>query len=446
MAGEIIVLDDEEDYAQLLMDLLESEGYRVSMSTNPETVVGMLKDRRYDLVVADYMMPEMNGAEFLVEVRKIRPGLPVIMISGLMNTPDLIKVANIGVTLVLEKPFDQSLFLEYVSRFVEPDGERGKTAESEDHGAGATADAEAPAVGRYPQPAIYLSDASPYTAAALQQVWTALANKRHIFVCMPEEREFFLLVREIGRWRGAPETGALHLRMRDLREDRSKAVFRRVAEAEYSSPLVAVNGMGSTPAEQLLAVMRFMPECENRSDLATTTFLYCFFGLDPSSELLEGEHLPEFVAGRLIYFPGLRVRPLDLATYASRILSTYGGKRLSLEASRCLVHYEWPGNYGQLETVLRDAVETSTLREISRETLLEAMRRSRPEDDISAIASGAGMREYLVARQAEFLRYHARRDDDPATLASRIGLPVEAVKDSDLWEQRELLFPELLNP
>lgn len=120
MAGRILVLDDEENYAEMLRDLLQEHNYRVDMATRPERAIDQLEDIPYDLVISDYKMPVMDGADFLQRARELYPNLPVILVSGLMNTPELVKVANMGVTLVMEKPLDTDKFLGEVAKFSTP--------------------------------------------------------------------------------------------------------------------------------------------------------------------------------------------------------------------------------------------------------------------------------------------------------------------------------------
>ena len=71
-------------------------------------------------------MPVMDGADFLKKARELYPNLPFILVSGLMNTPELVKVANMSVTLVMEKPLDTAAFLRHVARFSEPMTARSK--------------------------------------------------------------------------------------------------------------------------------------------------------------------------------------------------------------------------------------------------------------------------------------------------------------------------------
>ena len=128
MAGRILVLDDEENYAEMLRDLLLEHNFRVDMATRPERALDQLEEIPYDLVISDYKMPVMDGADLLKRSRELYPNLPFILVSGLMNTPELVKVANMSVTLVIEKPLDTEDFLAQVARFSSPMTEEEKEA------------------------------------------------------------------------------------------------------------------------------------------------------------------------------------------------------------------------------------------------------------------------------------------------------------------------------
>lgn len=120
LSSDILVLDDEENYAVMLNDLLCAHHFCVDTITKPVEALEALREKRYALIISDYNMPVMGGAEFLEHARKIDPSIPVIMISGHMNTPELVKVANIGVSVVLEKPFDTQNFINHVRKYAFP--------------------------------------------------------------------------------------------------------------------------------------------------------------------------------------------------------------------------------------------------------------------------------------------------------------------------------------
>lgn len=76
MPGRILVLDDEENYAEMLQHLLQAHGYQVDMSTRPELAIERLQEIPYDLVISDYKMPILDGSDFLRKARELYPNLP----------------------------------------------------------------------------------------------------------------------------------------------------------------------------------------------------------------------------------------------------------------------------------------------------------------------------------------------------------------------------------
>ena len=88
LGGVLLCIDDNEDVLECEKLFLESFGYTVV--TAPSGGKGLELAAMYpvDVVIVDYLMPEMNGKEFVVEMRKLRPGTPIIMLSGEVNVPE----------------------------------------------------------------------------------------------------------------------------------------------------------------------------------------------------------------------------------------------------------------------------------------------------------------------------------------------------------------------
>ena len=80
----ILVVDDEPDIRNLLQEILEDEGYEVSIAENGETARQAHRERRPDLVLLDIWMPDVDGISLLKEWSEDGAGLPmpVIMMSG----------------------------------------------------------------------------------------------------------------------------------------------------------------------------------------------------------------------------------------------------------------------------------------------------------------------------------------------------------------------------
>jgi CheY-like chemotaxis protein len=83
--GEVVlVVEDEEAVRNMTARLLENEGYRVLVSGNGREALESIQRgmARLDLVITDVAMPDMNGHELAAHLRRLRPGLPVLFMSG----------------------------------------------------------------------------------------------------------------------------------------------------------------------------------------------------------------------------------------------------------------------------------------------------------------------------------------------------------------------------
>src|SRR6516162_1111758 len=81
----ILCVDDDERSLSVRKVTLETRGYRVLTSTDPEVALEIVRAGGIDLIIADLMMPKMSGAEFIAHAKQIVPGLPAILFSGAVS-------------------------------------------------------------------------------------------------------------------------------------------------------------------------------------------------------------------------------------------------------------------------------------------------------------------------------------------------------------------------
>lgn len=110
----ILVIDDERPVRAVLRQMLEKEGYEVEEA--PDGAVGMklLHDHIPDLIIIDLFMPEKEGIETMIEVRKHFPQVKIIAMSGGGRTGalDLLPMAeSFGAQRTLAKPFERKELL-----------------------------------------------------------------------------------------------------------------------------------------------------------------------------------------------------------------------------------------------------------------------------------------------------------------------------------------------
>ncbi|MCB0290339.1 MAG: response regulator, partial [Calditrichaeota bacterium] len=79
--AKILWVDDEVEFLQPHILFLKDKGYDVETATNAEDGLDLIRQHNFDLVLLDEMMPGKDGLTALTEIKQIRPGLPVIMIT-----------------------------------------------------------------------------------------------------------------------------------------------------------------------------------------------------------------------------------------------------------------------------------------------------------------------------------------------------------------------------
>jgi response regulator RpfG family c-di-GMP phosphodiesterase len=104
----VLLVDDEEMVTAALRSFLELETpYRVLAFGTPSQALEAVREGRVDVVVADFMMPEMDGVEMLRRVRELRPHVTRILLTGYADTENAIRAINeAGLYHYMQKPWD----------------------------------------------------------------------------------------------------------------------------------------------------------------------------------------------------------------------------------------------------------------------------------------------------------------------------------------------------
>lgn len=115
--ARVLVLDDEDEVRTVLMRALQRAGHEALGAEDGLQGLEIARTQTLDLVVTDLVMPELDGLEFMKELAHLRPGTPVIAISGggVWDAQSLLKVAGaLGALRTLSKPFELDEFLTLV--------------------------------------------------------------------------------------------------------------------------------------------------------------------------------------------------------------------------------------------------------------------------------------------------------------------------------------------
>jgi PAS domain S-box-containing protein len=106
--GHILFVDDDEAVLSMGSEILESFGYTVSAAANGKEALDIFEEDpdRFDAVVSDYSMPEMNGYELIKKCLELQPGLPAILCSGYREKAEGENLDELGHTAFVLKPLD----------------------------------------------------------------------------------------------------------------------------------------------------------------------------------------------------------------------------------------------------------------------------------------------------------------------------------------------------
>jgi two-component system nitrogen regulation response regulator NtrX len=116
MKSQILVVDDEPDIRDLVKDILEDEGYNVSVAENGETARQLFQRSVPDLVLLDIWMPDVDGISLLKEFKTDGNSAPVVMISGHGSVEMAVEATHLGAFDFIEKPLSLGKLLLTVQR------------------------------------------------------------------------------------------------------------------------------------------------------------------------------------------------------------------------------------------------------------------------------------------------------------------------------------------
>lgn len=88
LGGVLLCIDDDADVLECERLFLETFGYTVLTASDGGKGLELAAVCPVDVVIVDYLMPEMNGREFVLKMRGLRPETPIIMLSGELNVPE----------------------------------------------------------------------------------------------------------------------------------------------------------------------------------------------------------------------------------------------------------------------------------------------------------------------------------------------------------------------
>jgi two-component system nitrogen regulation response regulator GlnG len=384
MDGTVLVADDDRTIRTVLTQALTRAGCKVHATSSLVTLMRWVEEGKGDLVISDVIMPDGNGLEMMPRISRLRPSLPVIVISAQNTIMTAIQAAEAEAWDYLPKPFDLPDLMKRAARALEA---KRKPA------------LRAPAPRREPGDDLPLVGRTPGMQTLYRLVARVMNTDIPVLVTGESGTGKSLIAKAIHDFSDRRSQPFVMVQAADLRSPDGPAtivararsgslVFDEVADydAEVQSRVVRLlDGLATEDAPRVMAtsqvnLSRQMEEGRFRQDL--------FYRL----------------GGVTIPVPSLRERVEDILLLAEHFLARGAAgaapRRLSSEAHDLVRAYSWPGNVRQLENAMRQLLVTSAEAEVSRAEI-EGVLGNQPA--IEPLRSG-GETERLSASVARHLQ------------------------------------------
>ena len=108
----VLVVDDEHWVRDVLRSFCDlSDAFKVDLAGNGKEALDKIKESEYDLVTLDLIMPDLSGLEVLSKAKKMKPDMPVMIITGNATTKIINRAGVMGACRVLYKPIMLEVFI-----------------------------------------------------------------------------------------------------------------------------------------------------------------------------------------------------------------------------------------------------------------------------------------------------------------------------------------------
>jgi two-component system, NtrC family, nitrogen regulation response regulator GlnG len=364
MSGQTILLaDDDAAIRMVLNQALSRAGYEVRPTGNISTMWNWVTRGEGELLITDVSMPDGNVFDVMPKIKKLRPDLPVVVMSAQNTFMTAIRASELGAYEYLPKPFDITEVLAVVGRALAEAKRPARTGRAADEGE------NMPLVGR---------------SAAMQDIYRALARlmQTDLTVMITGEsgtgKELVAkALHNFGKRKNGPFV-AINMAAipRDLIEaelfGHEKGAFTgatsrssgRFEQAEGGT--LFLDEIGDMPMDAQTRLLRVLQEGEytmvgGRTSIRTDVRIVAATHRDLSQLIRQGlfrEDLYYRLNVVPIRLPPLRERIDDIPDLAASFLNTAqregdAPKAISPDALRMMQQYHWPGNVRELENLVR---------------------------------------------------------------------------------------------
>lgn len=100
---KVLIVDDELDYLSLMQERIGFWGYEVILAQDGKSALAIIKEKKPEIIILDYFMPDMDGVEVLRQIRKFDKKIPVIMFTAHADIKNIKGAQELGVSAFIPK-------------------------------------------------------------------------------------------------------------------------------------------------------------------------------------------------------------------------------------------------------------------------------------------------------------------------------------------------------
>lgn len=411
MAPKILLIEDDARAATALRQVLEEEGYDVSVSGRGDSGVELANQSQYEAVITDLRLPGLNGLELIRRLRESQPRLPIILMTAHGTTETAIEATKLGAYDYLLKPFEMDELLDMVGRAV----------------ASSRLMYEPVAMGDNPK----FTDAIIGNSRAMQQIYKQIGRVANTSIPVLIRGETGtgkeLIARAIYQHSSRadqpfvavncaaiPETLLESELFGHERGAYTGAEIRRIGRFEQANHgTIFLDEIGDmTPATQvkLLRVLqeKTIQRLGGKEPIPIDVRVIAATHRDLEAainERLFREDLFYRINVVVVQLPALRTRSEDIPLLIEHFMRRYGRElgakapAIQPEAMEFLSQQQWPGNVREVENIVRKTLLSARGYAITLADVKEAMSHSQPERGISKQSVGEYVTQLLAAAQ-----------------------------------------------
>ena len=422
MDGTILVADDDRTIRTVLTQALTRAGCKVHATSSLMTLMRWVEEGKGDLVISDVIMPDGNGLDALPRISKLRPGLPVIVISAQNTIMTAIQAAEAEAFDYLPKPFDLPDLMKRSAKALDQKRHAPKVVVP-----AREAGDDLPLVGRTTaMQALYRLVARVMNTELAVLITgesgtgkSLIARAIHDF---SDRRTLPFVVAQAADLAGIDGPATLLSRARG-----GSVVFDEVADfdADTQARVVRMLDMLGDKAPRVMAT--------SQSDLAGRMEAGKF-----------RQDLYYRLGGVTLHVPSLRERVEDIPLLAEhflirgeRELGTI--RRLSQGATDLIRAYSWPGNVRQLENTIRRLLVTATETDIARGEVEQVLGQQPSPEPLSGVGEGDKLSASVARHLKRYFDLHGGQLPPPGVyqrILREVELPlIEIALDATAGNQ-----------